>query len=94
MIEIASENISKLDLSNMNLTEFPTEILNLKNLRKLNLSNNKLSVIPREIEKLKNLELLDLFNNNINPLCILNNAYFNIVNVSTKYKLVDILNSC
>ena len=66
MIEIVSENVSKLDLSNMNLTEFPTEILNLKNLRKLNLSNNKLSVIPREIEKLKNLELLDLSNNNIN----------------------------
>ena len=40
-------------------------------------------------------ELESLLNrNSINPLCILNNAYFNIVNVSTKYKLVDILNSC
>lgn len=66
MIEIPSENLSKLDLSNRNLSEFPLEILDLKNLRKLNLSNNKLTTIPREIEKLKNLELLDLSNNNIN----------------------------
>ncbi len=65
MIEIGSKNISKLDLSNSNLTEFPMEILNLKNLRKLKINNNKISIIPREIEKLKNLELLDLSNNNI-----------------------------
>lgn len=65
MIEIGSKNISKLDLSNSNLTDFPKEILSLKNLRKLNLSNNKISIIPREIEKLKNLELLDLSNNKI-----------------------------
>lgn len=65
MIKIGSKSISKLDLSNSNLTEFPIEVLNLKNLRKLNLSNNKISIIPREIENLKNLELLDLSNNNI-----------------------------
>ncbi|AUS06251.1 hypothetical protein C1A40_12700 [Tamlana carrageenivorans] len=32
--------------------------------------------------------------NIINPLCILNNANFNIINVSPKNKLIDILNSC
>lgn len=29
-----------------------------------------------------------------NPLCILNNANFNIIDISIKYKLVDIPNSC
>jgi len=29
-----------------------------------------------------------------NPLCILNNANFNIVDVPVKYKPIDILNSC
>jgi hypothetical protein len=65
MIIIGSKNISKLDLSNLNLTEFPVEVLSLKNLRKLNLSNNKISVIPSTIENLKNLELIDLSNNEI-----------------------------
>ena len=33
-------------------------------------------------------------NNYNNPLCILNNANFNIVDVPIKYKPIDILNSC
>lgn len=66
MIKIPSTKISKLDLSNQDLTEFPVEILALKNLKKLNLSGNKIQQIPKEIEKLKNLELLDLSNNSIN----------------------------
>lgn len=29
-----------------------------------------------------------------NSLCILNNANFNIVNISIEYKFIDVLNSC
>ena len=36
-------------------------------------------------------ELKNILNN---PLCILNNANFNIVDVPIKYKPIDILNSC
>lgn len=65
MIEIDSKYISKLNLSNLDLVEFPIEILELKNLKKLNLSNNRIQFIPKEIEESKNLELLDLSNNSI-----------------------------
>ncbi|AFU68376.1 Tol-like receptor protein with LRR domain [Psychroflexus torquis ATCC 700755] len=65
MINIPSKKISKLDLSNQNLSQFPKEIFELKNLKKLNLSNNKIKSIPKEIESMKYLELLDLSNNSI-----------------------------
>ncbi|GGA85707.1 hypothetical protein GCM10008015_28040 [Flavobacterium palustre] len=62
---IKSKNITKLDLSNSGLKEFPKEIFELKNLRKLNLSNNNIKAIPKEISNLKLLEVLDLSNNRI-----------------------------
>lgn len=65
MIKIASKNISKLNLSNTDLREFPLEILELRNLKKLNLSGNKISEIPKEIIKLRYLKNLDLSNNQI-----------------------------
>lgn len=68
MIEIPSENISKLDLSNKNLGEIPKEVLRLKNLRKLNLSGNNLKQIPKDIVQLKNLENLDVSKNKISNL--------------------------
>lgn len=64
-INIPSKNISKLDLSNSNLTEIPHEIFELKNLRKLILSNNKIKVIPQEITNLKLLQTLDVSNNKL-----------------------------
>jgi len=76
MIEIKSKNISKLDLSNLGLTEIPKEIFKLKNLKSLNLSNNLIKTIPKEIEQLKRLETLDLSNNKISnfyaKICELN----------------------
>lgn len=62
---INSKKITKLDLSNSSLKEFPKEIFELKNLRKLNLSNNNIKDIPKEISNLKLLEVLDLSNNKI-----------------------------
>jgi hypothetical protein len=63
--KIPSKFISKLDLSNLNLNEIPSDVFELKNLRKLNLSNNNIKVIPSDISKLKMLEVLDISNNKI-----------------------------
>ena len=54
-----------LDLSNLGLTEIPTEVFDLVWLEKLNLSNNKLTTIPIEILKLVNLNRFNLTNNNM-----------------------------
>jgi hypothetical protein len=62
---IPSLNVSKLDLSNQNLTKIPAEIFELKNLKTLNLSNNKISTIPADIVRLKRLKKLDISNNGI-----------------------------
>ena len=64
-IFIPSPNISKLDLSNQNLTQIPSEIFALKNLKSINLSNNNISTIPPDIVNLKRLEKLDVSNNKI-----------------------------
>lgn len=64
-VNIPSKSISKLDLSNSGLTDFPKEVFGLRNLRKLNLSNNKIKTVPKEIQKLRLLETLDLSNNKI-----------------------------
>ncbi|SKC12373.1 Leucine rich repeat-containing protein [Soonwooa buanensis] len=58
-------NISKLDLSNKNLTDFPTEIFKYKNLRSINLSNNKIKNIPPKITQLKSLRTLDISYNQL-----------------------------
>lgn len=63
-----SLSASKLDLSNMGLTEIPSEIFKCKNLKKLNLSNNQIQSIPLTIVKLKYLRNLNLSNNNISSL--------------------------
>ncbi|RKR14799.1 leucine rich repeat (LRR) protein [Maribacter vaceletii] len=86
MIKIPSKNISKLDLSNQNLTQFPLEIVNLKNLKKLNLSGNKIKHIPKEIERLKNLEQLDLSKN------LINNFYSKICSLK-KLKVLNLNNN-
>lgn len=76
-INIPSKNISKLDLSNLNLKEIPSEVFELKNLRKLILSNNQITKIPKEITNLKRLETIDISNNKISEffakLCELKN---------------------
>lgn len=59
---------SKLDYSNRNLSEIPSEIFKYKNLRKLNLSNNNITSISAEITKLDKIISLDLSNNKITDL--------------------------
>jgi hypothetical protein len=59
------EEVTKLDLTLQNLTEFPIEILQMPNIKYLNLSNNKISTIPLEIKKLNRLDELYLKNNSI-----------------------------
>ena len=67
--------VTKLSLSNCNLTSFPENIFEYTNLTKLVLSNNRIKVIPSDIIKLKKLKMLDLANNEIK---ILHGAVFKL----------------
>jgi hypothetical protein len=62
------KQVTKLNLSNRNLTSFPENIFEFSNLTKLVLSNNRIKAIPAEILKLKKLRMLDLSNNEIKVL--------------------------
>lgn len=62
------KQITKLDLSNKNLKQFPVEIFQCTNLTKLILSKNSISEIPKEIKLLRKLKVLDLSNNKIKQL--------------------------
>ncbi|MBT4594458.1 hypothetical protein HOD08_01105 [bacterium] len=64
-----SEKLTHLDLSGLNLTEFPTALFALKNLRVLDLMHNHLEEIPASIAVfLRNLEWLHLEHNNLDAL--------------------------
>ncbi|MCH7703139.1 MAG: leucine-rich repeat domain-containing protein [Planctomycetes bacterium] len=52
-----------LDLSNLGLTAFPTEIGKLTSLIELNLNDNQLTTLPAELGKLTRLKALELDNN-------------------------------
>lgn len=67
-IERLNPRITKLDISNKNLTEIPRSVFSFKRLRVLKVSGNKLKRVPLEITVLKNLERLDLSNNQISVL--------------------------
>jgi hypothetical protein len=69
------KQVTKLNLSNRNLTSFPENIYEYTNLTKLVLSNNRIKVIPTDILKLKKLKMLDLSNNEIK---ILHSAIFKL----------------
>lgn len=62
------KQITKLNLSGLNLGSFPENIIEYPNLTKLVLSNNKIKAIPGYILKLKKLKVLDLANNDIKVL--------------------------
>lgn len=62
------EKIEAINYSNQALTEFPTEIFELRNVGYLNLSGNELKNIPKEISKLINLKELNLQNNKLEEL--------------------------
>lgn len=57
--------VTRLDLSEQNLVQFPTEILQMFNIQYLDLSLNSIKVVPLEIKNLSKLEDLYLKNNPI-----------------------------
>ena len=63
-------NVIELDLTNINLTNIPSEIKELTSLQALNLDNNKISSIPRFIKSLGKLKELILTKNLIHELLI------------------------
>ena len=70
-IEIAGKTIlqvTKLNLSNLELTEIPDNVYQYTNLTKLILSRNQIKTIPQKILKLKKLKVIDLSHNQIKTL--------------------------
>ena len=53
----------KIDLSSLELSFIPEEILKFDFIKELNFSNNNLINLERSITQLQNLEVLDLSNN-------------------------------
>jgi len=68
MFAAEEKKITKINLSENNLTEFPELLLQFQNLDVLDLSYNKLIKIPESIEKFKNLKDLDLGKNMLTTL--------------------------
>ena len=63
--EVLRVGWTELGLGNLELTELPLEIGELRILRRLILSNNKLRELPTEIGNLRNLEELSAPQNEI-----------------------------
>ena len=53
--KIVNKDITKLDLSNNNITKLPVEIVQLTRITTLSLAYNKLTNVPVEIGHLKQL---------------------------------------
>ncbi|XP_036886439.1 leucine-rich repeat-containing protein 2 [Sturnira hondurensis] len=63
------ENLEKLDCSgNLELTELPFELSNLKQVTFVDISANKFSSVPICVLRMSNLQWLDISNNNLNDL--------------------------
>ena len=61
ILELIQSN--RCDLSNANISELDTNILNYQNIEELILSENKITVLPKSIGKLSNLKWLVLSDN-------------------------------
>lgn len=61
-------DITKIDLSNNQLSVFPMDILKLKKLKTLVLSKNNIKILPDSIVELENLEFLSIDHNPISSL--------------------------
>ncbi len=76
-IKIENKRIIELDLSRLELIEFPISILKLNSLEVLNIGSNLLEEIPRGINKLKTLKKLLLSYNKLrylpNSICSMEN---------------------
>lgn len=75
-----NKQVTKLNLSGLELKEFPENVFDYPKLTKLVLSNNRIKVIPKEILKLKKLKVLDLANNEIT---VLQGAVFRLPKLQT-----------
>ncbi|KAK1332760.1 hypothetical protein QTO34_007443 [Cnephaeus nilssonii] len=63
------ENLEKLDCSgNLELTELPFELSNLKQVTFVDISANKFSSVPICVLRMSNLQWLDISNNSLNDL--------------------------
>ncbi|XP_029100140.1 leucine-rich repeat-containing protein 2 [Monodon monoceros] len=63
------ENLEKLDCSgNLELTELPFELSNLKQVSFVDISGNKFSSVPICVLRMSNLQWLDISNNNLSDL--------------------------
>ncbi|EDO17570.1 hypothetical protein Kpol_534p51 [Vanderwaltozyma polyspora DSM 70294] len=60
--------LEKLDISENNLTQIPSQISMLNKLIYLSIARNKIESLPKEFSKLTNLKTLDLHSNNIRDL--------------------------
>ncbi|MEP0265587.1 COR domain-containing protein [Dokdonia sp.] len=77
--EAKQEKLTKLNLSNLELTECPEEIFELTHLIELNLSHNPLTEIPESIGKLTELTIFELYNN---VLTILPDSIGDLINLT------------
>ena len=75
-----NKQVTKLNLSGLELKEFPENVFDYPNLTKLVLCNNRIKVIPKEILKLNKLKVLDLANNEI---AVLQGAVFRLPKLQT-----------
>lgn len=66
--EYKSSNSTSIDLENLNIVKFPTQILGRADTKSINLSNNYINNIPAEIAQLKQLTKLNLRDNQIKEL--------------------------
>ena len=65
---LPKEEVIKLKISKLNLTELPEEIYHYKNLRYLDASNNNFTEIPLELTSLIQLEYLNFSSNKLTTL--------------------------
>lgn len=92
------ENVYILDLSNKDLTSFPSQIKDMTNLQRLNLSNNDIKNVPEDVfASLPNLVDLNLERNNdmsklpLDLLELKNLKYLNLRRTAvSKQELVDL----
>jgi Leucine-rich repeat (LRR) protein len=55
------DNVSGLDIANVNIEHLPKEVFEFKNLKGLFLKSTNIEEIPEDINKLENLELFSLY---------------------------------